>query len=330
MEWELMSEYQFLSALPAVLAVLGFVAFTLLRGKILDDKIVRDIVAKLRSQGTIDPAAYGAMTPARLKATLEADRSLRAAVDERDFELLKQSLRQQFVIRVIVYAVLTVIFVFGVGMYVYQTTRPKKLSVSGIRVGSTAATAKGLAVDVDPLEATWTPDGPSEDVKVFLENVRSNTKTEPVRVSSATGRVVFPADSYHRLLQDRMPGRQNFLRVLIQGREETFVSDEFEVFVGVTVMVAAWPDKLTVASLVDNRLIQGHDFEAELLLPRRDLNSPSASFRAKVVGGKSNFKVDQPSTVNWPAAKLIYTGPYDPRIVRNEFIVDDAVKGNTP
>src|SRR5579859_5424416 len=157
-----MSAYQFLSGLPAILAVLGFVAFTLLRGKILDDQVVREIVGKLRTQGTIDAKIYGAMTPARLKATLDADRSLRAAVDERDFELLKQSLRQQFAIRVVVYVVLAAIFVFGVAMYVYQATRPKKLIVSGIRVASTVSTAKGLAVDADPLEVTWTADGPAE------------------------------------------------------------------------------------------------------------------------------------------------------------------------
>ena len=321
-----MSAYHFLSILPSILAVLGFIAFTLLRGKILDDHIVRDIVSKLRTQGAIDPKTYEGMTPAKLKATLDADKSLRAGVNERDFLLLRQTLSQQFAIRVIVYAVLAAIFFFGVGAYVYQTTRPKKLAVSGIRVASTTPAAKGLAVDTDPLEVTWTTDGPAEDVRVSLENVRSGKKTAPLRVSSSEGRVVFPVGSYQELLQERGLGEKNSLRALVQGSEETFYSQEVEVFVGVTIMVAVWPDKLTIASLVDNRLTPHHDFEAELLLPRLSLDAKSASFKAKVVGGKGDFKVDQPATINWPMAKLIYMGSYDLRIVRQNFLVDDALK----
>ena len=320
-----MSAYQFLSVLPAILAVLGFVAFTLLRGKILDDQVVRDIVSKLRTQGTIDPTVYGGMTPTKLNATIDADKSLRAAVDKGDLELLKQTLRQQFAIRVIVYAVLAAIF-FGVGMYVYQTTRPKKLTLSGIHIASTEPTAKGLAVDTDPLEVTWTADGPAEDTWVSLENVRSGKKTSPLRVSSAEGKVIFPAASYRDLLEHRSPGQQNPLRVLIQCSDQTFSSEEVEVLVGVTIMVAASPDKLVVASLVDNRLTQNHDFEAELILPRHRLDAKSASLKAKVVGGKGDFVIDRPSTVNWPVATLIYMGPYDPRVVRKEFLMDDALK----
>lgn len=58
-----LSVYEFLSILPAILAIVGFIAFFLLRGKLLDDQIVRDIVSKLRNQGNIDPSQYAAMTP---------------------------------------------------------------------------------------------------------------------------------------------------------------------------------------------------------------------------------------------------------------------------
>ena len=91
-------------------------------------------------------------------------------------------------------------------------------------------------------------------------------------------------------------------------------------------MIAAWPDKVTVACLVDNRLVQDHDYDIEVLLPRSQPKLKSATFKGRVVGGKRDFVISDPKSVNWSAVKVIYMGPLDPRTVRQELIVDDALK----
>lgn len=111
--------FQFLSLLPAILALVGFIAQLLLR-RTQDHKLVQEVLSKIRAQGPIDIEAYSQMTPSRLKAILETDSSLRRSLGKQDFELLKQTLRQHFVTQIIVYILLLVVFVFGVGTYVYE------------------------------------------------------------------------------------------------------------------------------------------------------------------------------------------------------------------
>jgi hypothetical protein len=316
----------FLSALPAMLALLGFVIFTMLQGRILHDDISRDIVQKLRKQGTLDVDKYGQMTPAKLRATLDADRVLRAAVDQGDFELLKQTLRQQFLIRLVVYIILVALFVIGTGLYAYQVSRPRPLNISGIRIESGTSAAKGLAVDTDTLLVTCAADGPREDVKVSLENPRTHQRTASVDVSSSDGKVSFPIAAYHHLLTDRKIGAANPLRAVIQSQDHSFVSAETDVRVGITIFLAAQDKSITVAALIDNRLIQDYDFELQIRLPRHRAGAESIAIRKKVVGGKAYAQIDDPKAIDWTGIQVIYLGPDDPRIVRTEIVVDDRLK----
>jgi uncharacterized protein YjbI with pentapeptide repeats len=114
-----MPMYEFLSLLPSVLALVGFVIYVL-RPKSADDRVVRDVVSKLRKQSPFDPTDYATMTPARLKATLEADKALRDAVGQQDFELLKTTLRHQFIGRLVVYTILVIVFCVGLVLFFFQ------------------------------------------------------------------------------------------------------------------------------------------------------------------------------------------------------------------
>jgi hypothetical protein len=101
--------YTFLSALPALLGLAGFVLYQVLGANKSGDEISRRIIEKLRSGVTGEITPDQRLTPKQVERLLEQQQRLRKIVGEQDFHLLKQALTQQFIITVLVY-VLTLVF----------------------------------------------------------------------------------------------------------------------------------------------------------------------------------------------------------------------------
>jgi len=114
----------FLSALPALLALAGFVLYQIVGANRSGDEISRRIVEKLRSDVTSE-APDGRLTPKQVERLLERRERLRQLVGEHDFRLLKQALTQQFVLTILVYALTLGFCAWSVYLFVHSSPIPK-------------------------------------------------------------------------------------------------------------------------------------------------------------------------------------------------------------
>lgn len=326
-----MEMYTFLSSLPALLAVLAFVVFHLLRGR-SSGRVTARIVDKLRKDVPESAQAFAGLKPAQLERRLEKDQDLRKLVDRQDFQLLRQALRQEFVQSLVVNCLAALLFTIGVGLFVYQVTRPKLLSVGSIHMESDASAAEGWAVDIDPLIVTWTSDGESEDVSVGLENVETGRISKPQRVAATAHRVTLAPGGYSEVLQNRNMDGINRVRVVIQGAKASFRSDEIALKVGFTILLVAVPSQqssdaeVTVAAMIDQQRVAFYSFDAKVALFRKNTVADNVMLGEHFPYDGKPATVDHPKTIDWKRTKIIYLGPGDSRLVRIDLLIDDGLQ----
>ncbi len=104
-----MTPYTFLAALPALLALAGFVLYQLLGANRSGDEVTRRIITKLRKTAPARIDKDQRLTSQQVERILLADHELQKVVGDQDFQLLKQALHQQFVTSLTVYS-LAVLF----------------------------------------------------------------------------------------------------------------------------------------------------------------------------------------------------------------------------
>src|SRR5205823_6443217 len=122
-----------LAALPAILGILGFVVYLLLRSSGRGDPETLRIVEKLRTDHPERFATQGKLTSTQLYGLLQTDQTLQREVGKQDFLLLGQALRQQFVKSLVVYIICALLFLAGVALFVYQVNRPSPTSLSNLQ-----------------------------------------------------------------------------------------------------------------------------------------------------------------------------------------------------
>jgi hypothetical protein len=315
-----MSALKFLASLPALLAITGFVVYYFLKHSRSGDRITLDILAKLRRDHPDKlPAGSETLTPAALARLVLHDANLRARVSEQDFTLLRDALRHQFVISALVYGLCAVVFLAGVGLYTYVSSRPPPLSISSITASSANAAAEGLAVDLDDLRIRWLATGTPEDVAVSLENMRTQLRTSAKTVRSSESQLVFSPDDYRSILTTRAHGGENRLRVVVQTAKSLFFSPEFAVYVGTTILaVHIAPLRIKIMGVIDNEAIPYYDFDAKLLIW---VSAPGKAPEPLTIGGaipygKNDFKLNPALHYQWNTVKLTYFGPDDLDLTR--------------
>jgi len=315
---------QFLSSLPAVLGLTGFVVYYFLLRNRGGDRITLDIVAKLR-QAAPDrvPAQPERLDPAALAKLIEGDNTLRSKISDQDFQLLRDALRQQFIVAIVVYVLCGLVFLAGVGLYVYVANRPTPLSISAISAESTDTAAEGLAVDLDGLRVRWTASGEPEDIAVSLEAMDSQRRTAAKTVRSSQAQAVFSAVEDRPILTSREHDGENRLRIVIQSAKSLFFSPEFSMKVGTTIMVVhIEPTRIKIIGTIDNTAIQYYDFEARLLVWARAPQQQPApvTLGGRIKYGHNDFQLDPGLRYDWSTVKLAFLGPDDRRVVRTEFL----------
>ena len=130
-----MQPYTFLSALPALLGLAGFVLYQVLGANKSGDEISRRIVEKLRSGLVGEVSPDQRLTPKQVGRLLEQQQRLKKLVGEQDFHLLKQALTQQFIITVVVYLLVLGFCSWSVYLFVQSPTPQKKaIDASGEQV----------------------------------------------------------------------------------------------------------------------------------------------------------------------------------------------------
>jgi hypothetical protein len=139
----------FLSSLPAILGLTGFVVVWLLRHNSKGDATTRQILDKVRRDAPEVARHFEGLKGKQLETVILNDQQLQAVLSREEIEILRQALRQQFILSLVVYILCAGLFCFGVVMFFRQISMPPKLKVNGFGVESTSGLAKGKAVDLE-------------------------------------------------------------------------------------------------------------------------------------------------------------------------------------
>jgi hypothetical protein len=250
---------------------------------------------------------------------LRRDDSLRRVISEQDFALLKKVLNQQFVTSLVVYLLCGGLCVFGVLQYLKQQNAIK---ISGIDVAS--PDGGHTLVDLDALVVNWKAEGDAQQLRVYLENAVDHSRSKTYTIESTNRTVTFCPDDYRAIRRLRDKGAQNAFRVVLEAPNRVFPSDEFDLRVGVELLLVADAQKATLAALIDNTLVQGYAYEAKVVLPAKKSLTPL------VLGGtitsKADWPLKKPNSIDWQSAKIVFLSPQqDQSVVRPSFLIDQGL-----
>jgi hypothetical protein len=310
----------FLSALPALLAIAGFVIYRLIDHQKQGRQITEQIIGKLRRDAPESANILEKLPPRQVAAKLRLDHELQKSVSQQDVELLSRVSQQEFIKSLSVYGLIALLFVVGVAAFVYTQTRPKPVSLSGWHLESTHPEARGLAVDLDELALTWKADGASEDLAILLENIQTGRRTGEFKAASAEQKLKFAADSYRDLLANRQNGSANRIRSIARGSAGVFVSEPFDLRVGIKILAlpVEQDSALWMTALIDNDAIQDYRFDAKLVVWPHVRSDGPVPFGGDMKNPKAVFAVTNFERIDWSTGKIVYFSPDDPRIVRTE------------
>jgi hypothetical protein len=321
-----LTPYSFLAALPALLGFAGFVLYQLLGTNRSGDEITHRIVDKLRQNAPSKVEPDSRLTGSQLERLLAGDQGLQRLIGKQDFELLRQALRQQFIISLTVYSLATLFCALSVVLFVRQAQAKQKLQVDGWSVTSTDRNSSGIPVDLDPLRVSWRSSGEPEDTKLYLENVQTSSRTPAQIVPSSAHSVEFLPETYRDILTTRTRGQANRIRAVMQAKNASFVSDPVELQVGFTVLtVIDSTSRLTVAAMIDNQRIPDYAFQAKIVVPAETATGNPLSIGPSIPYRFPVQEIQHARRYDWSNAKGVYFGPDDARLVRFQFLVDDSL-----
>ncbi len=147
-----MEPYHFLAALPAVLALSGFIAYQLLRRSSSGDEVTRRIVEKLRRDAPNAIPPDQRLSADQVERVLTGDQNLRQLIGEQDFLLLKQTLQQQFIVSLAVYVLAATLCALSIVLFLRHENQKKQLKLSDMSLTDPNGASNGIAVDLDPLD----------------------------------------------------------------------------------------------------------------------------------------------------------------------------------
>lgn len=317
-----MSSIAFLASLPAILALVGFVVFHVLKSRRAADPILVRIVEKLNADAPASAMRLEGLQARQIARLLERDQSLRQSVGEANIGLLRQVARQQHVQEIVVHCCIVVLFFLGLGGFLVVQLSPKVATMSGWSLRSTNPEANGLPVDTDTLELTWVAEGPAEDVTVCLENPQTGARSVDLRTRTSQQRIQFAREDYRNILLSRERAGSNRIRAVARTKNDAFYSAEFVLMVGIEIMILPVEDDkaVWVAALIDNSSINNYVFDGKGLVHRRDGQFDPFSFGDTFKNPKTIFPVAAFDEMDWATAKFAYFGPDDSRIVRTQLM----------
>ena len=308
----------FLAGLPAVLGIVGFIAYQILQHFGKPNAIVTAIVQKLRLAAP-ERVPDQRLTASGVDRLLRRDDSLRHLISQQDFALLKKVLNQQFVTALVVYLLCGGLCVFGVVEYIKQQNATKITDITAAGPGG-----EHVLVDLDPLTVNWRSEGQSQRLRVYLENTTNNGRSKTYTVESTDRAVTFCPDDYPMIRPNRQKGGHNGFRVVLETPDRVFTSEKFELNVGVQLLLVADRHKATLAAMIDNSLVQNYPYEAKVVLPQKKSLTPVV-FGGNITS-KKDWPLKAPDSIDWQSAKIVLLSPAQDRtVVRPSFLVDQTL-----
>jgi hypothetical protein len=311
-----MTTTAFLSSLPAILGLTGFIVVSFLRHNSRGNATTRQILDKVRRDAPDVARSFQGLSGKQFEKVILEDQAIKRVLGKRDYEILREALRQQFILSLVVYFICAALVCFGVLMFLRQISLPPKLEINAIGLASDNETAKGKAVDLDDLQVTWKFAGTPEDVVIYLENAQTNRRSAELRTSSTHERLIFARDMFRPCLLERAPGRSNRIRVVCQAKHAVFRSDEFDLWVGINIWGFYDQEKRSVrlTAMIDHTLVQEYPFEAKVTVWTKE-PAKLLTFGG-TMRGMGDYPVENPEIIRWETMGIIYLGPGDQTLVR--------------
>ena len=321
--------FQFFRALPAVLGVVVFVIYFLLKRSIAEDPIVRAIIEKLQFTEPDFANRWAGLDSAQKESLLKSDNRFREKISLNDRKLLGRVLNHQFITKIFVYSLSGALLIAGIYFYL----QPKPLFIDSIQVQNTDTKSRDFIVDIDPITVTWTSTGTNGEVFAVLENIETGNQTKRIRGQASDGKIKFNADkytNYDKILSNRFPNETNRLRAILYTNKESFQSKDFEVKVGVKIICYEHkPNKLIFNAIVDQTIIENFHFAPRLNLFKDEHFNGSTLFEAKSYSSQPELIIASPN--DFSTSNLAFTANPRDIVDRNVYRTDiqslrDAIK----
>jgi hypothetical protein len=304
----------FLLSLPAILGIVGFVIYLLLKKSVTEDPIVKSIIDKLKFEEPDFANRWRGLSPMQKEEILKQDNALRDKLASTDRLILDKALTNQFRTNIFVYALCGLLLVTGL----YLFLKPRPLSIENITIQNTDSTAQDLVVDIDPITVTWTSSGKDEEVYATLENIETGKQTKRQRAKASDGSVVFVADkytNYDKILSNRLPNGTNRLRAILYAGSESFQSKPFEVKVGVKIICYEKPpDRIAFNAIIDQTIIDNFHFSPRLTLFKDEHFNGQKLFEATEYSSEPEIRID--SAKHFTTTNLAFS--VNPRDIVNQ------------
>lgn len=284
--------YDFLTALPAILGIVGFVIYLLVKKSISKDPVVNSILEKLKYE---EPSYYKdilKLSPSEKSQILKSDNILREKISESDRKIINRIVTNHYRTNVFVYVICSLLLITGLYLFV----RPKPLNVSSIHIQNAEADDNDFIVDIDPITVTWTSNGQNDEVEVVLENIQTGKQTKRYRALASDGYMKFLSDdfyNYDKILDNRIPNESNRIRAIIYSETETFNSKPYELKVGVKII--CYPEasnSLRFNAIVDQYIIDNFHFAPKIALFKDENFSEKRIFESSSYQSKPILVID--------------------------------------
>lgn len=223
--------------------------------------------------------------------------------------------------------VFLIVYFFSPAGLIVDTPAPT--SIDSISVESIEPAAEGWAVDTDPLLVSWLASGDRTDVHVLLENVRTARKTRGLRVSSSEGRLVFNPDQYREVVTNRDHTKVNTIRAVVQTKTNTFYSKEFDLHVGITiVLIGEEPNTLLASAMIDDssELLSNYECEIDVIGWTQGEKRPFF-LPIKLRNPFTEVPISDIPNLAWDSLGIVYQGPDDERRIRKQVMLVTRVGG---
>ena len=304
----------FLTTLPAILGIVGYVIYVILRKSATEDPVIKSIIAKLQYE---DPSLFKSLNdlnPSQKDKLLRSDYRLREKITLGDRQILDKALSHQFYTNIFVYSLCGMLLITGILLHL----RPAPLAIDNITIQNTDAGNSEMIVDIDPITVTWTSTGADHEVFVVLENIETGKQSKRYRSQASDGKVVLALDiqsNFDKILSNRSPNGANRIRGIIYSGSKSFQSKSFDLRVGVKMICFAQkPNKLVFNSIIDQVIIESFHFAPRVALFAGQGFDNRTIFESKDYSAKPIIVIETPS--RFSPSNLLFV--VNPREIINE------------
>jgi hypothetical protein len=300
----------FLMSLPAVLGIVGFVIYLILKKSITADPIIKSILNKLKHD---EPQFYKhlqQLSESERAQLIAKDNEFKAKISEGDRLIINRIVINQFRTNIFVYSLCAALLVAGLVLFL----RPKPLNIDSIQLQNANAFNNDLITDLDPITVTWTSTGSDGPLYVVLANAATGKQSNRIPVQASVGKIKFVVDKYSnfdKILSDREPNGSNRIKAILYSGKESFQSTEFEVKVGIKIIAyEERPNLIRFNALIDQVIVENFLFAPRLALFKDEHFHGQHVFEAERYMAEPCIVVQNPKDYT-PANLVININPQD-------------------